>query len=100
MNCHPIKKLATTDFCRKRVKEARGLQDYLKYLKIALYLKGLDVLGDMTPTMTETNKIIYESFFTYANRPNLFNDLKTIIEINQLHSDLYEWSTLVKFDHK
>lgn len=31
---------------------------------------------------------IYETFFTFANHPDLFSDMNTITEINRFHVDL------------
>lgn len=40
------------------------------------------------------NHRIYETFFTFANIPSLFNDITILKEINQLHNDLL---TNIKF---
>lgn len=31
---------------------------------------------------------IFEFFFTFANRPNLFEDMATLSEINRIHNDM------------
>lgn len=60
------------------------LKEYLKCLRAIFYAH----LDEGEVEFEDVKKQLYETFFTFANDPILFDDMETITEINRLHMDL------------
>lgn len=60
------------------------MKEYLKYLRAIVYAHFKEDIWIFRDVL----KLIYETFFTFANRVDLFDDMEIITEINRLHMDL------------
>lgn len=65
------------------MEKIKDLKGYLKCLRVIV-----DAHLENTLIIQDILKLIYETFFTFANRVDLFDDMEIITEINRLHMDL------------
>lgn len=64
------------------MKQIKDFKEYLRYMKTVVQYDGIEV------GLLDAKECIYETFFTFANRVDLFDDMEIITEINRFHMDL------------
>lgn len=69
----------------ENLENATDFSGYIKLLKMGKGLTKFNLSG-----MSETFEKLYSAYFTFVNRPTVFDDAERLNEVDQLHIEFWE----------
>lgn len=69
---------------------ASDFGDYIRLLKIFVMIAGQDARSDMKMAFTK----LYFAYFTFVDRPDMFDDADQLNEVDRLHTKLFNQNSM------